>query len=206
MTTTQAVQQLLFPPVLWFFFIGGIFSIAVGIGLIGFSSRTYVLFERMNRWVSFRQASRPMAVPRDSWPFIERHRRWFALVFVVAGIFSVYNLIWRLDIGKLVVMASGKYQVPAVFAAWLAASAWWFLLIGSVVTVLVGIGLGFFPAAVKRVEQWSDSWYSSRHVTRQADVMHTPLDRLAMRHPRWLGLAIVVVATGNVIAIGNRLL
>jgi hypothetical protein len=205
MTTVQVVQYLLFPPILWFFFIGGIFSIVVGIGLVGFSSRTYVFFERMNRWVSFRQVSRPIAVPRDSWPFIERHRRWFALVFIAAGIFSVCNLIWRLDIGKLVVMASAKYHVPVAFAAWLAASGWWFLMIGSVVAVLVGIGLEFFPATIKQVEQWSDRWYSSRHVSRQADVMHIPLDRLALRHPRWLGASIIVVATGNVIAIGNRL-
>jgi hypothetical protein len=205
MTTAQTVQQLLFPPILWFFFLGGIFSIAVGVGLVGFSSRTYVFFDRMNRWVSFRQVSRPMAVPRDSWPLIERHRRWFALVFIVAGIFSVCNLIWRLDIGQLVVVTSAKYRVPVVFTAWLAASGWWFLMIGSVVTVLVGLGLGFFPETVRKVGLWSDRWYSTRHVGRPAEVMHVPLDRLALHHPRWLGASIIAVATGNVIAIGNRL-
>jgi hypothetical protein len=160
----------------------------------------------MNQWVSFRQVSKPMAVPRDSWPFVERHRRWFALVFIVASLFSIANLLWRLDVYALTVLASTRYHVPVSFAAWIIKSVWWFLLIGSVLTTVVGIGLGFFPEAVRRVEQWSNRWYSSRHVSKVADVQHTPLDKLALTHPRWLGAIIIVIALGNVIAIGRRLL
>ncbi len=205
--TTQVIN-LIVPPVLWFFFIGGIFSMAIGIGLICFSSRVYQLFDRMNRWVSFRQVSKPMAIPRDSWPFMERNRRWIALVFIVASLLSIANLLWRLDAAALAGMAglaSVKYHVPRAFAIWLITSAWWFLLIGSGVAALVGVGLGFFPQTVKRVEQWPGLWFSPRNMTKGAETQYTPLDKLALTHPRWLGTIIVVVALGNVIAIGHRL-
>lgn len=204
-TMTQAVQQLLVPPLLWFFFIGGVFSIAVGIGLVGFSSRMFSLFDIMNRWVSFRKASKPMAIQRESWPFVERHRRWFALVFIVASLFSIVNLVSRIDMPRLGILASAKLQVPLSYVEWMLSSMWWFLLLGSVLTIMVGIALGFFPAAMGKLEKQSGRWYSSRNLAKGADTMHTPLDKLVLKHPRILGAIIVIAALVNVVAVGNHL-
>lgn len=202
---TQAVQQLLVPPLLWFFFIGGIFSVAVGIGLICFSARMFSMFEIMNRWVSFRRALKPVAIQRDSWPFVERHRRWFALVFIVASIFSIFNLIAQIDIHQVSSLANGKLKISPVFVEWIVSSMWWFLLIGSVVTIAVGVVLGFFPEAMRRLETQSGRWYSTRHVSKGMDAMHTPLDKLVFKHPRIFGAVIVVAALVNLIVVGRRL-
>lgn len=202
---TQAVQQLLVPALLWFFFIGGVFSIAVGIGLVCFSSRMFLLFDTMNRWVSFRRVFKPVAIQRDSWPFFERYRRWFALVFIVAGIFSIINLITRIDIHQLSVLAGGGLTLPPAFAEWIFSSMWWFLLIGSVLAIVVSVMLGFFPAAMHKLEQQSGRWYSSRHISKGADAMHTPLDRLTLKYPRALGGVIVITAVVNVIVVGRQL-
>jgi hypothetical protein len=205
MTVAQALQQLLFPPLLWFCFIGGIFSFAVGIGLLFFSSRMYALFAVMNSWVSFRKVSRPMALPRDSWPFFERNRRVIAVVFIAASILSVFNLVWLLDLDKVVQVVRMKSGLPDSFIAWIVSSLWWLLLFGSLLTAVVGTALGFFPKAMLAMEQWSNRWYSSRNVAKGADDMLTPLDTLAQTHPRPLGAVIATAALGCVIAIGNRL-
>jgi hypothetical protein len=205
MTTTQAAQQLFGPSLLWFCFLGGLFALAVGVGLVCFSSRTFAVFERMNRWISFRKGFKPMAVPRDSWPFIERHRRWFALAFVVAGACSIANLLMRLQTGKLAALISEKFRVPVAFAEWLTASGWWLLMIGSLLGVATGIALAFFPQAVNRVEQWSSRWVSTRNISRPAEAIYTPLDQLALRHPRVLGGFIVAAALVNLMVVGGRL-
>jgi hypothetical protein len=150
-----------------------------------------------------------MAIPKDSWPFFERHRRWFALVFIVASIFSIVNLVWRIDMPRVVSQVSAKLHVPLSFADWIIGSMWWFMLIGGVLTAAVGVALGvfpkFFPKAMGDFEKWSNRWYSSRNVAKGADTMHTPLDKLALKYPRTLGLIIVVAAVANVVAVGNRL-
>jgi hypothetical protein len=205
LTTAQAAQQLIVPALFWFFFIGGLCSVAVGVGLVCFSSRMFSLFDVMNRWVSFRRAFKPMAIPKDSWPFFERHRRWFALAFITASIFSIINLMWRIDMPRVVSQVSAKLHVPLSFADWIVGSMWWLMLIGGVLTTVVGVALGFFPEAMRNIEKRSNRWYSSRNVAKNADTMHTPLDKLALKYPRTLGVVIVVAAAANVIAVGNRL-
>jgi hypothetical protein len=205
MTTTQAAQQLLFLPLLWFFFVGGIFSLTVGIGLICASGRTFSFFDAMNRWVSFRQAGKPMAIPINSWPFFERNRRWIALVFILASLFSIWNLTTQLHLQNMIAVFSLRFGAPPSFIAWIVGSLWWLLLIGSVTAIGFGIALGYFPKAMDRMEQWSSRWYSSRHVTKEAEAMHTPLDQLTLNHPRAVGAFIVAAALANVVAIGARL-
>jgi hypothetical protein len=205
LTLTQAGQQLLVPAILWFFLIGAIFSLVVGIGLICASSRMFPWFNTMNRWISFREAAKPIAIPRDSWPFFERHRRWIAVVFIVAGLLSILNLILRLDLQKMIGITSATVHVSTGFIAWLMTSMWWLLLLGSALAVVVGAMLGFFPKAIARLEQSSGHWYSSRHVAKGAEVMHTPLDRLVARYPRALGAFIVIAALINLVVIAIRL-
>jgi hypothetical protein len=205
LTMMQAAQQLLVAPLLWFFFFGGLVSLVVGIGLIFASGRTFTLFETMNRWVSFRKATKPLAIPRDSWPFIDRHRHLIAAAIAGGGALSILGLTLRLDLPKLVGVASLKFHVPISFIAWLASSVWWLLLVGSIVAVGVGIALGFFPNSLKQLDRWSNQWYSTRHIAKSADTMHTPLDQLARRHPRPMGIFIVVAALASVAVIGNRL-
>lgn len=204
-TMTHMAQQLLVSPLLWLLFIGGVFSVAIGIGLVCFSSRVFSFCDRMNQWVSFRRALKPAAIPRDSWPFFERYRRWFALVFIVASIFSITHLITRIDAHQLGMLASSRLQVPPAFAEWIFSSVWWFLLIGSVLTIAVSVMLGFFPAALHKLDQQSGRWFSLRHTYKDVDLMYTPLDKLAYRYPRALGGLIVIAALANVIVVSRQL-
>ena len=206
LTLTQAGQQTLVPAILWFFLIGAIFSLVVGIGLMCASSRMFPWFNTMNRWVSLREAGKPMAVPRDSWPFFERHRRWIAVVFIAGGLLSILNLILRLDLPTMIGITSAKVHMSTGFIAWLMSSMWWLLLLGSALAIVVGVMLGFFPKTIARLEQLSNRWYSTRHVAKSADVMHNPLDRLVARYPRALGAFIAIAALINVVLIGMRLL
>lgn len=202
---TEVFSQLLLPFMLRVFFIGGIFCLAVGLGLIISGARTLRLFEVMNRWVSFRKSTKPMSVSRDAWPLLQRYRIPFALVIVIAAAFSAYNLITRNDTLAVAIMVGAKFHVPSAFVVWIASSVHWFLVAGCVAGIAVGVLLAFFPDALMRIEKWTSRSYSSRELSKQADVMHYTLDKWVANNPRITGWIIVVVALIEVIDVATLL-
>jgi hypothetical protein len=198
---TQIGMQLLLTPLMWFFLLAGVCGVAIGLGLIFCSGRMLTLFEKSNRWISFRRVLKPVAIQRDSWPFVEKHRRALGLVLLIVSIFTIFNLTVDLDLEQI----SRRLTMGHVAAQIVVLSVWWFFLIGSVAAVITGIMLLFFPGVVHKIEQQSGRWYSSRHLSRNMDTMHTPLDSLALTYPRELGAAVVVLSLANIVLVCWRL-
>src|SRR5450631_4511248 len=149
----EIIAQLLVPSILLFFLIGGIFSVLVGLGLIVSGARTLRFFELMNRWVSWRQTTKQIAISRDLWPLLQRYRFALGVIIVMASAYSAFNLIARDLTAVLANLIGAGLHVPSVFAAWIVGSARWFLILGSIVGIAVGVMLGFFPNALNAVEK-----------------------------------------------------
>lgn len=202
--TPEVIHQLLVPFALRTFFIGGLFSLLVGFGLIVASAPTLRIFATMNRWVSYRTKLKPLSIPRDSWSMVEKHRRWFALVFIVAAIYALYHLTMTINAAAVAQYIAIKLHVPRLFAAWITASLWWFMIIGNALAVLIGVMLGFFPATMASLETDSKRWYSFRTASKGADAMHLSLDQWVAAYPRTAGAIIVIASLVEVIVVGVR--
>ena len=202
----EILTQLLVPSILLFFLIGGIFSVAVGLGLIVSGARTLRFFGLMNRWVSWRRTTKQIAVSRELWPLLQRYRVAFAVIIVAASAYSAFNLIARALTVVLANVVGAGLHVPSAFVAWIVGSVRWFLVIGSILGVAVGAMLGFFPNALMVLEKGSSHWYSSRGVSKGGDAMHFTLDKWVGDNPRITGWIILILAVIEVIDIAALLL
>ena len=73
--STILFDQLLLPFILWFFFVFGLFSLAVGVGMIFKPGPMRHLLDIMNRWISTRRSLRWLEIPHDEEGLLHRFRR-----------------------------------------------------------------------------------------------------------------------------------
>lgn len=190
------------------FLVGGLVVLAVGLSLIFYSQGTLRFFDTINRWVSLRHASKPLEVPRDTRPLVQRYRRWLAAIFVAGGIFAIYGLATRFN-ASAVIFAFGLDFFRPSFASWLVESAKWILIVGNLAGIVIGLALGFFPGAVETLEARGSRWYSERQIAKGSDTLRLPLDKRVAAHPRVSGLimtffGLVLVGTFGLMLFGAR--
>lgn len=187
-----------------FFLIGGVALLAVGAGLIVNSAGTLRFFSGMNRWVSMRRVSKPLEIPRDTRQLVQRYRYWFAAIFVAGGVFAIFTLFTQYDEAAVIFAMSLGFLKPS-FAGWLVDSLRWFLILGNLLAVTVGILLAVSPDTVVRLESGSGRWYSERQVTKGADRQNLKLDAWVEANPRPAGWGIVFFALTLIGAFGLML-
>jgi hypothetical protein len=159
----------------------GIVGIATGIALLASSSSTIRFFRVMNRWVSLRCALKASEVVRDIEQPMHRNRFWIGIPLIAGGLLSLFAMTVQLtsfDLGGWV--SDGRMLVLLRVVA---ESLRWFLIIGSVLGVVVGLMLCFWPEALRRIESGANRWISTRQMMRGADDQHPVLDRLVEAHP-----------------------
>jgi hypothetical protein len=142
--------------------------------------------------VSAQKGLEPMEVPHDIGRAVHKYRRWFGAVFVVAAGFSAFILVGRVDDAEVVSALGGK--TSPIIVAWIVESLRWFLVLGSVLAVVIGVMLGLSPSALTALETRVDRWYSHRQIDKGADKMHLALDRWVESFPRTAGWSIAVGA------------
>jgi hypothetical protein len=188
--------QVVLPSLALFGLAGSLLGVAVGLGLLFNSRATLALFRRVNRWVSTRQALKPLEIPRNAESRGPKPR-WNGLVFVVAGAY-VAIVLFQHNAAKVASSA-----VPSsIVSELLLNAARWFMVVGGVTAVAVGVMLLFFPAAFARLEAGANRWYSTRQALSGGDAMHTPLDRWVEAFPRVSGLLIAALSLISAVAFG----
>jgi hypothetical protein len=200
MPPTQNVlwSQVVLPSLALFGLAGSLLGIAVGVGLVLNSRATLDLFRRMNRWVSTRQAMKPLEIPRN----VETagpKPRWNGLVFVIAGAY-VSIVLWQVNAGKAV--SAVTLGTRSVMTEILLNASRWIMVAGGLAAVAVGIMLLFFPAAFARFETRANRWYSTRRALSGGDAMHMPLDRWVESFPRASGALIACLSVVSALAFG----
>lgn len=178
-----------------FFFVGGLALLAAGLALIVNSAAALRFFDGLNRWVSLRRATRPLEIPRDSAPLVQRWRYVLALLFMAGGAVAIVGLVTRFDAGAVITLLSMAQLRPA-YAAWLVDAVRWVLVVGNLVAIVIGLLLAFYPETLVTMEARGSRWFSQRQAVRGADAMHNVLDHWVERHPRAAGGMIVVFALG----------
>lgn len=159
----------------------GIAAFATGVALLAASGPTIRFFRVMNRWVSLRGAFKASEVVRDIEPSMHRHRYWIGVPLIAGGLLSLFAMSVQLASFDLGSWVSGPRMLVLLRVA--AESLRWFLVIGSVLGVAVGLMLCFWPEALRRVESGANRWISTRQMMRGADDQHRMFDRMVEAHP-----------------------
>lgn len=194
------VEQVLLPSLLLLLFIGSVFAIFVGAGLILRGPAMFRFFGTMNRWVSTRRALKPVEIPRDTNPILLRWPRLIWVVFTLAAGVSLIVLIRQFDVGAIVALF--QRQAPAVAVELVATSLKWLLVAGNALAVVIGIALVLYPDALTRLEPRMNQWYSPRASGKDLDRVHLALDDWVEAHPRAAGWIILVLAVFVVVNLG----
>ncbi|HEX7027512.1 MAG TPA: hypothetical protein VF268_09740 [Gammaproteobacteria bacterium] len=200
-------QHILFDSLVVLFFVMGIVAAAVGVGLVVRSEKMFRLFSVMNRYVSTRKSLKPVSVPHDIGPVVQRYRWWFTLLILAGAVYSLYGLIANFDTMTIaaVVMPAAETDVPYAFAISVVEGLRWFMVVMSVIALAVGVMLGFFPGALGRIEASANRWYSVRKAVSGADNMYLTLDQWVEAFPRAAGLAITLGALIVIVSSGVTL-
>jgi hypothetical protein len=201
------IDQILLPSFLTFLFIGGVFSLLVGIGLIVRSELMFRIFDQMNRWVSLRRKTRALEIPRDCWPLILRYRYALSALITVGAIYSLIELTSSMDITTGVSALSHSFHLPEQFVSWILSSIRLFLLGGCTLGIAVGLMLGFSLTGISKLEDLSKTWISTRSTAlgKEANVMHAGLDKFVVSFPSAAGWIITLMSMIEITLVGMRM-
>ena len=191
---SDPVWRILFHFVITVVLVAAGVGVAVGIGLIVSSARTLRFFHAMNRWISMRGALKPMEIPRDTEPLSHGHRRLLGYALIAGGAFSAVGLAAGVDAAAVGASFARGDMVRIVAIA--AGTLQWFLIVGSVAGVAVGLLLCFAPGALAALVKHANRWISSRRAMRGADEPNLALDRLVETHPGPSGWILVCTTLG----------
>lgn len=185
MSFLPLLDQLIIPFLLIFLFIGSLGGVVLGCTLLLRSAPAIQFIRGMNRWVSMRQATRELEIPRE----VLRPSKWLGIFLVAGGAFACYYLLARLQIPR-----SAMSIADPMFGTALAIdSARWLLVAGCLVSVAMGILVLFFPGALRALEARINRWVSTRHLlSPESGRMRTPLDLLVEAYPRAAGWVIAM--------------
>jgi hypothetical protein len=202
MSADSILTQLFLSTVVVFLFAGSLLGLALGIGLVLRASAVLPFIQLMNQWVSTRQALTPLERPLRIRP-VASGARWFGAVLMALGGFAAAILLAKLDLAAV----AGLFKVDARISlvGMLLDAVRWFLVLGSLAAVAIGVMLVAFPDAWRRVEALANRWYSTQHIELAGDALRPSLDRIVEAFPRPAGLVILVLSVIAAVSSGTLL-
>jgi hypothetical protein len=201
------MDRIVIPAVMVILIIGGISGMLLGGALVLRSAATLRFIQRMNSWVSTRQALRPLEAQHnvDPAPGPGGRRPRLGVFLLVGGTLAVYFLLVRLDFSR-------SPYVPGVdlvrwFLAGLALEATkWILVAGSSFAVLIGLFMLLAPGRLAAFEARLNQWHSSRRLLIADEKMHLPLEPHVEAHPGAAGWTIALASLLVTLAMAGLLI
>jgi hypothetical protein len=201
------IDRVIIPAVMFIVIVGGISGVLLGCALVFRSAATLRFINRMNSWVSTRQALQPLEAPHnvDGAPGPGGRRPRLGAFLLVGGVIAVYFLIVRLDFAR-------SPYVPGVdllrwFLSGLALEATkWILVAGSAFAALIGLLMLLAPGRLAVFEGRLNQWHSSRHFLAADEKMHLALEPHVEAHPGAAGWTIAVASLLVTLAMAGLLI
>jgi hypothetical protein len=182
MTTVSLTEQILVPTLMLCLLAGSLAGLVFGCALALKSGPTLQFIARMNRWVSTREAFRPLEAMHDVDPAPDSpYRRVLGVLFIAGGLVTVYFLMTRLDVAHAI---DAKRAVVAALAL---QATKYFLVAGGLFALVIGLLMVFWPYQLAAFEVRMNRWYSARRLVAAEEVMHTPLEPRVEANPQAAG-------------------
>lgn len=163
---------------------GAALAVLLGILLLIDSARVLRWNASLSRWVSTRDAMRPLDAPHDIKRFVYRHHRILGVLVVAGAIYTLDVLTFGFQTGALARIFRGLANQNLL--GMLLDTLRLFLITANLLAVAAGITLAFRPSLLKGVEAWADRSYSTRSDGRMDDMRFQP-DQWVSAHPKLAG-------------------
>jgi hypothetical protein len=201
------IDRVIIPAVMVIVIIGGIGGVLLGCALVFRSAATLRFIQRMNSWVSTRQALKPLDVAHnvEPAPGPGGRRPRLGVFLLVGGVLAVYFLLVRLDFSR-------SPYVPGVdlvrwFLTGVALEATkWILVAGSAFAALIGLLMLVAPERLAAFESRVNQWHSTRGLMIADEKMHLALEPHVEAHPGAAGWAIAVASLLVTLAMAGLLI
>jgi hypothetical protein len=195
MTWWSFSERILVPTVMLCLLAGGVAGLIFGCALALRSGPTLQFIARMNRWVSTREALQRLETPRRLEPVPESpYRRLLGILFIIGGALTVYFLLTRLQVARLVDARR------ALGLAILLDATKMIFLAGGAFALIIGALMVFWPHGLVALEGRLNRWYSTRRLAEAEDRMLMPLEPHVEAHPREAGWVIAVASAAIALA------
>ena len=165
---------------------GAALGLLLGLMLLVDSARVLRWNTRLSRWISTREATQPLDVPRDIKRFVYRSHRVVGILVVAGALYTLDILTFGFQTGALVRAFRDLGNQGVLVMGF--ESLRLFLILGNVAALAAGAVLCFRPSLLKGVEAWADRSYAPRAPSGAMDEMRYQPDNWVSRHPRLAGV------------------
>jgi len=196
----KLLSRIIWEAFQWVGLFGGLLGLVTGLALIFNSSAVFRVSERMNVWISTRQAMRSWDQPIDVERALYRSHRLVGILMLIGALFTLYVLVLRLRGPELTSLLSSFFRLPV--AAWIAISLRIFLVAANVAALFIAATILLRPSALKGLEAWANRSFSGRGSARAWDIPRPSVDPIAVANPRLVGTALAIAGAYVVLAIG----
>jgi hypothetical protein len=181
------------------FLAGAALAVLIGILLLIDSARVLRWNASLSRWVSTRDAVRPLDEPRDIKRFVYRNHRILGVLVVAGAIYTLDVLTFGFQTGALARIFRGlaNQSVLGIVLDTLRL----FLVAANLLAVFAGLALAFRPSLLKGVEAWADRSYAMRSDGRMDEMRFQP-DQWVGAHPKLAGALVVAGGAFVLLAFG----
>ena len=184
-------------------FLGSLFSLVFGVSLFLGNRWVFWLNERMKRWVSTREAMRPLDVPRSIETHLYRWHGWIGLLLAIGAGFVLYFAFFNYNLRAVTQL----FQVrTSIWVESLLPVAWWIITVGAVAGLIVGILLAARPGLLRAADAWANRSYSGRRATKPLEIMNFAPDRWIVSSPKLWGGIIVAGSLYVAVVLGYLLI
>ena len=168
---------------------GAALGLLIGLLLLVDSARVLRWNTRLSRWISTREATQPLDVPRDIKRFVYRSHRVVGILVVAGALYTLDILTFGFQTGALVRAFRDLGNQGVLVMGF--ESLRLFLILGNVAALAAGAVLCFRPSLLKGIESWADRSYATRASSGAMDEMRYHPDNWVSRHPRLSGVLVV---------------
>ena len=199
--TLKLFARIISETFLWVALFGGVLGLLTGVALIFNSALVVRLSEKMNVWISTREAMQVLERPIEIERTVYRWHRLIGALILAGALFTLYVLLWRFN-GPQVVDALTKLLELGV-AKWVAESVRVFFVLVNVAALVIAVVMIVRPSSLKGVEAWANRQYTPRRSVRAFDIPRVGPDSLVRTRPRLLGMVLALAGLYVVFSLGS---
>lgn len=200
------IERVIIPTLEFVFLAGGVAGATLGAALLVRSDATLSFMAASDRWISTRQALRPLEVPHDIEPGPALRKPWLGGFLVLGSAFALYFLLARIDLATRASLIAGTDVKRWLTSAMPLQVMKWFLVVGSAFALIVGLLMLFAPQLLSALEARLNRWHSTRNLVAADERMHIVLEPYVRAHPLVAGWAILACSLVVALAMAGLLL
>lgn len=199
--TLKLFARIISDTFLWVALLGGVLGLLTGVALIFNSAFVVRLSDKMNVWISTREAMQVLEEPIAIERTVYRWHRLIGALILAGALFTLYVLLWRFN-GPQVVEALTKLLELGV-AKWVAESLRIFFVLVNIAALVIAVVMILRPSALKGVEALANRRYSPRRGAHALDIPRVGPDSLLRTRPRLLGVVLALAGLYVVFSLGS---